>query len=92
METIQQFIIFQSSTTNTILPALGNLYCSFHNLITVSGKELPRRSLQIGMYVGRSLGFIERVAALVRLPHPVDNEHDEEDRAEQSHHCSSYYG
>ena len=42
------------------------------------------------MNVGRALGFVESVASLVRLPHSVDDEHDEEDDAEQAHHRPAY--
>ena len=42
------------------------------------------------MNVGRALGLVESVASLVGLPQSVDDEHDEEDDAEQTHHRAPY--
>ena len=42
------------------------------------------------MYIRGSFVFVERVAPLVCLPHPVDDEHDEEDGAEQPDHSAPY--
>lgn len=36
-----------------------------------------------------SFGFVEGIGALVLLPHPVDDEHDEEDGAEKTNHSTA---
>ena len=58
--------------------------------ITLLSEEFSRRSLEIGMDIWRSFRFIESVGSFVSLPHPVDNEHDEKDGAEETHYCTSY--
>ena len=42
------------------------------------------------MNIRGSFWFVERVAPLVSLPHPVDDEHDEQDGAEQPDHSTPY--
>ena len=55
-----------------------------------SSEEFSWRSLEIGMNVRGSFWFVEGVASLVSLPHPVDDEHDEEDGAQQADHGPPY--
>lgn len=56
------------------------------------GVELLVAGARVGVDCGGAFGFVEGVAALVLFPHPVHNEHHQEDGAQKAHHGTTDHG